>query len=100
MDQRVALTPPASNARNSFGEDVVTMGDPIGAWAKAEAVDGSDEMRAETFMSHLTMRFWIRYRAAVTSSYQVTWRGTTYNVAEVKPIGRKVWLELACSEAK
>lgn len=100
LDQRIQLIPLATDTPNSFGESVEAYGDPFPAWAKAEAIDGSDEMRAETFMSHLTMRFWVRYRVAVTSSYRVTWRGGTYNIAEVKPIGRKVWLELLCSEAK
>jgi len=101
MDQRITLRPPADPlAQNSFGETVSEFSDSYTVWAKVESMDGADLLRAQTFMSHLTIRMWIRYRANVTSEFQITWRDKVYNIAEILPHGRRVFLEMVCSEAK
>jgi SPP1 family predicted phage head-tail adaptor len=100
LDQRLQLYP-LVETRNTFGEVVGTYPDmEIEVWAKAEELDGADILIAQTFLSHLNVKFWIRYYAPLNSGYQVAWRGQRFNITEVLPHGRRAFNSMIASEAK
>ncbi|OCJ38031.1 phage head closure protein [Agrobacterium tumefaciens] len=86
----------------SFTNTVNEYGTPIETWTdvatlRAQLIQSSTEEFLTNGASDTTsVIFRTRYFASVTTSSQIIYEGETFNVREVKEIGRRVGLELRC----
>lgn len=86
----------------SFTSTVNEYGTPIETWTdvatvRAQIIQSStEEFLTSGATDETVIIFRTRYFAGVTTSSQVLYEGQTFNVREVKEIGRRKGLDLRC----
>ncbi len=98
LDQRVTLQQRATTVSNDLGEPVGAWADVATVWAKAEPLRGREFVAAAQLQQALDVKFTLRWRAGVTASMRLLWRGEPYEIVG-EPIdvkGAQVKLELMC----
>lgn len=86
----------------SFTSTVNDYGTPIETWTdvatvRAQIIQSStEEFLTSGATDETVIIFRTRYFGGVTTSSQVIYEGDTYNVREVKEIGRRKGLDLRC----
>lgn len=100
MRERVTVQRPASpQAPDTYGDPADTFTDLATVWAEVLPVGSRRETVAEQLTLVNDFKVTIRYRADVNGTMRLSWRGRTLNIEAVQnPDGRKVALELTCSE--
>lgn len=95
LNQRVQLQQRAA-AENVLGEPEgawVNLGAPI--WAKVEPLAGRELLAAGAMQQPVDTRFVIRWRAGVTPSLRLEWRGQPYDISSALPVdGGTEWIEI------
>lgn len=100
LRRRVTLQRPVE-AQDSYGQSVVTWAAVDTVWASAEPLQGRELFTAQAVHAKLTMRFVLRYRSDVESSWRVVYQDRPYDLVQ-DPIDvgdRRAYLELLCEEA-
>lgn len=100
LRRRVTLQRPVETP-DSYGQPVVTWTAVDTVWAAAEPLAGRELFAAQAVHAKLTMRFTLRYRDDVLSTWRVVYYGKSYELVQ-DPIDvddRRAYLELLCEEA-
>lgn len=95
LRQRLQLQS-AVEARNGFGEVVRTWSTVATVWGSAEPLQGREYQLAKQTQAETTMRFRIRYRADVLTSWRVVWHGRSWEIVDAQPDKQFRELHLMC----
>lgn len=97
LDRRITLFAPET-IQNAIGEEKEVDTVVCIPWAKVDEVSGGEDVDGKVL--HRTQRsFIVRYRDDINTkknNLKVDFEGTRYNVAHIKQIGRREYLELQC----
>lgn len=98
LDQRITLQQP-TGARDGFGQETITWQAVAIVWASAQPLRGREYFAAAAVQREATVRFTIRHRADVLSTWRILWASKVYQI-DSPPVmkGRKQWLEILASE--
>lgn len=97
LDQRLTLQVPAAGL-DAHGGETGAWVDIGTVWGRAEPLRGRDFFAAAQTQASVSVRFTVRYSAALTAARRVVWLGRPYDL-QGQPIdvqGRRVYLELMC----
>jgi len=67
----------------------------LSTWAEVTNKQGYEQYEAQRLTSESATVFNIRYRAGITAKMRVVYQGAWYRIFSIKPIGRKMEMELA-----
>lgn len=97
LDQSIQIVRPGGWIDDGYGNEVPA-GETILATMRAQIVQASTEefMRAWGAATEAAVIFRTRHLDGVTVADKVRHSGVTYNLKEIKPIGRRRGLELRC----
>lgn len=97
LDQRVTLLTPSST-QDAVGQTVSGWTDGAAVWARARPTTSREAFRDGAVMALDTIAFAIRYRAGLSATNAVRWRGKVYQLL-AEPVnvdGGNHTLELIC----
>lgn len=100
LDQRLTLQRP-TDTQDELGQVFPGWSTVTTVWASAAPLRGRELEAAAAAQSEATVRFRIRWRADVSRTWRVLWRGVAYAIVS-DPIdvhGQRVALELMCTTA-
>lgn len=100
LDQRLALQQPGTT-EDELGQVIDGYATVTTVWGSAAPLRGRELQAAAAAQSEATVRFRIRWRADVSRTWRVLWRGVAYAIVS-DPIdvhGQRVALELMCTTA-
>lgn len=80
MTERVKLLE-KSATRDAIGGEVITWVEQEEVWAEAEPITGREYFAAQQVEAAADIRFRLRYRDDVDSTWRVEWRGQRYDIA-------------------
>jgi SPP1 family predicted phage head-tail adaptor len=83
----IVLTPP-------FNEPVETWVDVATVWAQQRPNRGAERFSAQEINGEAVMTFHIRYRSDVTVKDRIRYEGRTWNILDVREVGRRVVTEI------
>lgn len=101
LDQRVILLSPTV-AEDELGQRVETMAPVVTVWAQAQPLRGREYIAAQAGQNEASVRFRIRWRWGIDTTWRVRWRGVDYRIIS-DPIdvnGARIVLELMCATAE
>lgn len=101
LRRRVTLQKPVE-VQDGFGQPVVTWQNVDTVWASAEPLTGRELFAAQAVHAKLTMRFILRYRDDILSTWRVVYAGRAYDLIQ-DPIDvndRRAYVELLCEEVE
>jgi SPP1 family predicted phage head-tail adaptor len=99
LDRRITILR-ATTAANDFNELVQTWTDIATVWAEAKPVMDGEKIRAGETLALKSYRFTIRYSSDVADidpRDRLTFDGRTYDVQNVKEVGRREGLEITAT---
>lgn len=85
--------------QDDFGGEVVTWADVATVWAEELELHGLERYALRQFVGHALRTFRIRWSAAVavvTTEHQVVYNGRTFDITDVREIGRREGIEIDC----
>jgi SPP1 family predicted phage head-tail adaptor len=73
----------------------------ISAWARVDPAGGAEARGGELPRDESSVRFRIRYRADLDTTWQIEWRGRRFGIDEVIPAGHQLreWLDVRASDS-
>lgn len=99
LDRRITIERMAETV-NEFGT-LVTSWTPVGTVAAQRVDQSTDEfMRSFGEEASTVVVFRVRYRAGVLMTDRVSYEGRTFDLIELKEIGRREGLELRCEASR
>ncbi|RZJ01818.1 MAG: head-tail adaptor protein [Brevundimonas sp.] len=96
LDRRITIQR-ATVTRDEYNAEVSTWATMANVWAAYEPIKDGERFRAGERAAELSARFQIRYSsqvAGVTAEDRLTFDGKTYEIINVKEIGRREGIEL------
>lgn len=94
MDRRITLQRIASAPANEFNEPVENWTNVAELWAQQRPVRGSERFTAQEIAGQAVMTFHIRHRADVTVKDRISYQGRSWNIVDVREVGRGVVTEI------
>ena len=70
-------------------------------WARVDPTGGAESRGGALPADEGTVRFRIRYRAALDPTWRIEWRGRQYGIREVIPAGHRLreWLDVTATSS-
>jgi SPP1 family predicted phage head-tail adaptor len=99
MRERVTIQTP-SEVRTPVGETTLTWGALATVWASVDGLSTRDILQAQQANLVATHRIRIRYRADVTHTQRIIWRGRTMEIASVVERDNRTALEILAREVQ
>lgn len=99
MRERVAIQSP-SEVRSPSGETTLSWGAFATLWASVDGLSSRDILQAQQSNVVASHKIRIRYRADVTHTCRVVWRGRTMEIASVVPREDMTVLEILAREVQ
>ncbi|MGI4822252.1 MAG: phage head closure protein [Janthinobacterium lividum] len=95
FDRLVTLLKPAAPMQNSYGEEgPVRYVEVAKIWAEQKYTPGNEAYQAEQLTAVQPIIWQMRYRADLTTTWLLTYQGTTYEITAAAEIGRRAGLTL------
>jgi SPP1 family predicted phage head-tail adaptor len=98
LNERVTIQQ-ASEARNAFGEAVLSWDTFAERWAKVEGVTFRESLQAGQQQTDITHRVRMRYLAGLTGKMRIMWRGRVLEIISVLEHDSRSVHEIVCQEA-
>ena len=98
LDRRITIQGKITT-QDDFGGEVVTWGDVATVWAEELELRGIERYALRQFVGHALRTFRIRWSATVavvTTEHQIIYNGRTFDITDVREIGRREGIELDC----
>lgn len=92
LDRRITIER-ASLQTNAFNEEVEVWAPIATVWAQQRPNRGAERFTAQEIAGQAVMTFHIRYRD-VTVKDRIIYQGRTWNVTDVRELGRRVVTEI------
>jgi SPP1 family predicted phage head-tail adaptor len=99
MRERVTIQSP-TEVRTSVGETTLTWATLATVWASVDGLSTRDILQAQQANLVATHRIRIRYRADVTHTQRILWRGRTMEIASVVERDNRTALEILAREVQ
>lgn len=99
LDRRITILR-ATNARNSFNEEVATWNPVATVWAASVPISDAERLRAGESLATRKHRFTIRhsaFAATIDTRDRLTFDGRTFDVNGVKELGRREGYEITAT---
>jgi SPP1 family predicted phage head-tail adaptor len=93
LDRRITIQR-VTTAPNAFNEPVETWIDVATVWAQQRPNRGSERFSAQEINGRAVLTFHIRYRGDVTVQNRILYRGRSWNILDIREIGRRVVTEI------
>ncbi len=82
LNERVTIQQ-KSVLRETDGSEVITWVDIATVWMEVEPLAGREYLAARQAQSDVTTRFRCRFRAGLTTSQRLVWKGQPFNIKDV-----------------
>lgn len=99
LDRRITVLR-ATNARNSFNEEIATWNPVATVWAAAVPISDGERLRAGETLATSKYRFTVRHSAfagSIDPRDRLTFQGRTFDVNGVKELGRREGYEITAT---
>ena len=93
LDRRVTIER-AALTTNDFGEVVEAWQCVATVWAQQRPNRGGERFAAQQTVGGKVLTFHIRYRSDLTTRDRLIYDGLTYNILDIREIGRRVVSEI------
>jgi len=93
LDTRLQLFQPVLT-KDSLGQDVETWQLAATVWGQPIPISGRERMTSAREVSEFDMRFRIRYRDGIDTTWRVGYEGGQFDIYSVAEIGRDEGLEI------
>lgn len=94
MDRRITIERATVVGKDDFNDDVLEWGPIATVWAQARPNRGAERFTAAEVAGSAVMTFHIRYRDDVTVKDRILYDGKTWNIVDVREVGRHVVTEI------
>jgi SPP1 family predicted phage head-tail adaptor len=84
---------------NSYGEPIKTWSKYEDAWARVEAISGSEIVSADKREHQQLYNITIRYNSSVSVYDQIKYNGIMHKIMTITEIDRKMYLRLYCEQS-
>lgn len=100
LDRRVTIRR-ATTTRDGYGQQINAWADAGSVWAKVDWVNDGEKWRAGELGVDLAARVTVRYSPGLVARQdRIAIDGEDYEVAGIKQIGRRQWLEITVTRAE
>lgn len=96
LDRRITIRRKTITWSGS-GEPIETWADLATVWAQQRPNRGGERFATRQLVGTAVMTFHIRYRAGLTVQDRIVYDGKTWDIADIREIGRKVVHEIDCA---
>lgn len=97
LDRRVTLFSRGTATPDAVGQAPINWVDAGTVWAELVPLQGVEVFAAQQVTSEQTIKFRIRYRADVDSTWRLVWQTQNYDITSVLPFGRRnEFTEIVC----
>jgi SPP1 family predicted phage head-tail adaptor len=96
LDRRIQIVREIETARNALNEPIVEWTPVATVWAQARWERGDERFEAQRIAGSAVMGFHMRYRGDLTVKDRIVFEGRTFDIRDVREIGRRVVTEVDC----
>ncbi|OMQ44931.1 phage head closure protein [Ensifer sp. 1H6] len=96
MDRRVKILRLQEIGRNELNEALMDWVAVATVWAQARPNRGDERFEAQQLTGSATMTFHIRYRRELTIEDRISYDGRTWDIRDIRELGRRVVSEFDC----
>lgn len=83
--------------QDAAGQEIETWSLLAVVWARIRPQKGGERFSAQQVVGKAVMTFRIRHRTDVTVQHRLVWDGKTWDIHDIREIGRRAALELDAS---
>lgn len=85
--------------QNEYGEPIKTWTKYADAWAKVDAISGSELVQAEKREHQQLFYFTLRYDPSITVYDQIKYNGFMHKIVTITELSRRMYLKLYCEQS-
>jgi SPP1 family predicted phage head-tail adaptor len=93
LDRRVTIQS-LSTVLDGAGQEVETWGAVATVWMRVRPFRGGERFTAQQVVGKAVTTFEARYRSDVTIKNRLLWDGKTWDIADIRQLGRKERMEM------
>lgn len=94
LDRRIEILRQQETGRNEVNEPIMGWVAIAEVWASARPNRGAERFEAQQLVGSAVMTFQIRYRGDVGIEDRIGFKGRTWDIHDVREIGREVGTEI------